>query len=61
MRISVPIVIEIDPATWAEQEGLCDSNGRYTLAMVRADVRAHVTTMIQGSELIAMAGGVVNP
>ena len=39
MKISVSIVIEIDPATWAEQEGLCDSNGRYTLAEAALVVR----------------------
>lgn len=61
MKIIVPIVIQVDPATWAENNGLCDLDGRFSLASVRDDLRTHVINNVRGLALLIESDAEVNP
>lgn len=61
MKITVPIVIEVDPATWAHATGICDAQGRYTLAAVRGDIRSYVIHGVQQMAMFEETDAKVNP
>jgi hypothetical protein len=61
MKITVPVVIEVDPATWAHATGICDAQGRYTLAAVRDDIRSYVLNQLHHLPRFEETDAEVNP
>lgn len=61
MKITVPVVVEVDPTTWAHATGICDAQGRYTLAAVRDDIRSYVIHGVRQMAMFEETDAKVNP
>ena len=53
MKIRVPLVIDVDPAMWAQANGaIVDGDGNFTMKDLRADVRSYVLNLVQSASMI---------
>jgi hypothetical protein len=60
MKIRIPVIIEVDPAEWAANNGqIVDGNGKFTKADLLDDIRSYVLNHMQCAHSIEESGAVV--
>lgn len=61
MKVTVKLVVDVDPAEWVAREGhLDDGTGRYVLAEVRDDIRTYLLNLVQCSAIAEETGATVS-